>query len=400
MSLTPLFDLPWWALVLVTLAMTHFTIIAVTLYLHRHQAHRAVDLHPAVAHVFRFWLWLTTGMITREWIAVHRKHHARVESAGDPHSPQVYGINKVLWQGVSLYRRAVRDTATIRQFGHGAPDDWLERNVYARLPGSGIALMLVIDVVAFGPLAGAAVFAVQMAWIPFWAAGVINGVGHWFGYRNYETRDASRNIVPWGIIVGGEELHNNHHAYASSARFATRRFEFDIGWVYLKLLSALKLARIQRTVPRLDRDPVKSRCDLDTVNAVVANRFQVMADFFHLVVKRVYREELKALRGSPERGIVKRAVARLNRPSRARARARDVAGHDHAADDSLGSISPRLTFVLSMKAALQDTWNGAHASPEQLMHKLEEWCIQAENSGISVLREFSARLRGYRLAAA
>ncbi len=394
MTAIPILDLPWWGLVLAALSLTHLTIISVTLYLHRHQAHRAVDLHPAVAHLFRFWLWLTTGMITREWVAVHRKHHARVESREDPHSPVVYGISRVLWRGVFLYRRAVRDAETIRQFGHGAPNDWLERNVYARLPGTGITIMLAIDMILFGTVEGALIWGVQMAWIPFWAAGVINGVGHWFGYRNYETRDASRNIVPWGIIVGGEELHNNHHAYASSARFATRRFEFDIGWMYLSILARLRLAKIQRTVPSLSQDPVKARCDLETVNAVVANRFQVMADFFHQVVKRVYREELKALRGRAERGLVKRAVSLLRRPVNAGARS-----PAEQATETLGSICPRLQIVLTMKERLQETWNSAHTSPEQFMAKLEEWCIQAENSGIAVLRDFSSRLRGYQLAA-
>lgn len=391
----PVFDLPWWGVALAALVLTHVTIVAVTLYLHRHQAHRALDLHPAVAHFFRFWLWLTTGMVTREWIAVHRKHHARVETGADPHSPQVYGISKVLWRGVTLYREAAGDAATVAQFGHGAPDDWLERNVYSRYTSAGLYSMLAVDVALFGVVAGTTIWVVQMAWIPFWAAGVINGVGHWFGYRNYETRDASRNIVPWGIIIGGEELHNNHHAYASSARFSTRRFEFDIGWLYLRLLAAVRLARINRTIPSLSLDPVKRRCDLDTVNAVVANRFQVMADFFQQVVKRVYREELRALKGSPERGLVKRAVALLNRPTHDGAAFRA----EHARD-TLGSLCPRLTFVLTMKARLHETWNQAHGSPEQLMQTLEDWCVQAENSGIAVLRDFSARLRGYQLAPA
>ncbi|KAA3632721.1 MAG: acyl-CoA desaturase [Proteobacteria bacterium] len=390
----PLLDLPWWGIVLATLALTHITIISVTLYLHRHQAHRAVDLHAGLSHFFRFWLWLTTGMVTREWVAVHRKHHARVDTAEDPHSPQIHGIGRVLWRGVGLYRRAATDQATVVKYGTGAPDDAVERALYSRHPALGLATMLAIDLLLFGFTAGTLVWAVQMAWIPFWAAGVINGVGHWFGYRNYETRDASRNIAPWGIVIGGEELHNNHHAYASSARFSTRPFEIDIGWVYLRAFAALGLATIRRTIPSLDRVDAKRHCDLETVNAVVANRFQVMSDFFQQVVKRVYREELRALRGSPERGLVKRAVAALNRASATPDRR--LADHVH---DYL-ELCPRLRYVFTMKSLLQETWNSAQTSPETIMQRLEDWCVQAENSGIQVLDEFSQRLRAYRLATA
>src|SRR5690606_8259852 len=393
MTLVPLIEPNWWTAALLSLAFTHVTIVAVTVYLHRHQAHRALELHPVVAHFFRLWLWLSTGMATREWAAVHRKHHARVETAEDPHSPQVNGSCRVLRLGPLPSRRAAHYVSTREQHGRGTPDDWIERKVYARHNVFGIVIMLGVDVLLLGPVAGAVVWAVQMAWIPFWAAGVINGVGHWFGYRNYETRDASRNIVPIGIIIGGEELHNNHHAYASSARFSIRPFEFDIGWTYIRLLAALGLARVQRTVPSLAHDPVKSRCDLETVNAVVTNRFQVMADFFDLVVKRVYREELKRLRGRAERGMVKRAVNSLLHPS---ASARAAAAHVHDYLD----LCPRLRFVLAMKTRLQDTWASAQGSPELVRQRLEEWCAQAEDSGIAVLRDFSRHLRGYRLAAA
>jgi stearoyl-CoA desaturase (Delta-9 desaturase) len=391
---TPLFDLPWWGVALVALAMTHLTIISVTLFLHRHQAHRALDLNPIVSHAFRFWLWLTTGMITREWVAVHRRHHARVETAEDPHSPQIHGISRVLWRGVTLYRRAAQDREIVEHYGFGTPDDLLERALYARFPTLGLSLLLILDIIAFGPLAGTLVWLVQMVWIPFWAAGVINGIGHWFGYRNYETADASRNIVPWGIIVGGEELHNNHHAYASSARFSTRTFEFDIGWVYLRILAWLGLARINRTIPTLSVDRVKARCDTETVNALISNRFQVMSDFFQQVVKRVYREEIKALRGTPERGLIRRAVATLSQPPRTPHRHQHEQAHDYL------ELSPRLKVVFTMKQRLQEIWNSGQTTPEALVHRVEEWCTQAENSGIAVLTEFSRRLRCYRLATA
>ncbi|GJL82923.1 MAG: aminotransferase [marine bacterium B5-7] len=393
MIFTPVFDLPWWGLVLVTLGITHITIVSVTLYLHRHQAHRAMELHPAVAHFFRFWLWITTGMVTREWVAVHRKHHARVETPDDPHSPQVYGISRVFFNGVSLYRNSARDPSTLEQFGHGTPDDFIENLLYARYPWSGNLTLLVINTILFGLIAGPLIWGVQMLWIPLWAAGVINGVGHWFGYRNFETRDSSRNIVPWGILIGGEELHNNHHAYASSAKFSNKWYELDIGWLYLNGLSMLGLARINRTVPRIRVEEVKSRCDLETVNAVIANRFQVLADFFSEVVKRVYREELKARRGMPERSLIKRAVKALNRPH----------GTNHTATHAFTEyldLSPRLKTVLNMKSKLVEIWASGHSSPESLIQKLEEWCAQAESSGIKVLGDFSTRLRGYRLVPA
>ncbi|MFL6712717.1 MAG: acyl-CoA desaturase, partial [Sulfurifustis sp.] len=230
MLLTGVVSLPWWGYVLVALVFTHITIASVTIYLHRHQAHRALDLHPVVSHFFRFWLWLTTGMITKEWAAVHRKHHAKVETPDDPHSPQQWGIRKVLWDGTSLYRVASKDGEILAKYGHGTPDDWIERHLYSRRNTWGIASMLVINLVLFGPI-GLTIWAVQMAWIPFFAAGVINGIGHYWGYRNYEVQDASRNIVPWGILIGGEELHNNHHAYPSSAQLSNKWWVFDIGWL-------------------------------------------------------------------------------------------------------------------------------------------------------------------------
>jgi stearoyl-CoA desaturase (delta-9 desaturase) len=239
--------LPWWAYFIVALVLTHITIIGVTLFLHRHQAHRAVDLHPAVSHFFRLWLWLTTGMITREWVAVHRKHHASPDGLGDPHSPQVFGIHKVLWAGVLLYTKEADKVETVQRYGHGAPDDWLERTVYSKHARLGISLMGTIDCMLFGLLPGGVIFLVQMLWIPFFAAGVINGLGHWFGYRNWGTDDASTNILPWGVLIGGEELHNNHHRDPTSAKLSHKWYEFDIGWVYIALLKTIGLARVRRS---------------------------------------------------------------------------------------------------------------------------------------------------------
>ena len=251
-----LIPLTWWQVVVVTLLMTHVTIAAVTIFLHRCQAHRALDLHPVVSHFFRFWLWLTTGMVTKEWAAIHRKHHAKVETAEDPHSPVTRGINTVMWSGAELYRAESHNAETMEKYGHGTPDDWLERNVYARFLWQGVGLMLAVDIVLFGAI-GLTIWAVQMAWIPFFAAGVINGLGHWWGYRNYATADTSTNLVPWGLLIGGEELHNNHHAYGTSAKFSAQWYEFDLGWLYIRALSALGLAKVRRVAPKLRLEPAE-----------------------------------------------------------------------------------------------------------------------------------------------
>jgi len=390
MMYSGLLELPAWGYVLVALALTHLTIAAVTIYLHRHQAHRALELHPAVAHAFRFWLWLTTGMVTREWVAVHRKHHAFVETADDPHSPQVLGIRKVLLQGAEVYRRAARDPQVVRRFGNGTPDDWLEHRLYARHTGAGVGSMLIVDLVLFG-LPGLTIWAVQMAWIPFFAAGVINGVGHWAGYRNYEPADASRNIVPVGILIGGEELHNNHHAFASSARFASKWWELDLGWVYIRVLSALRLARVKRLAPRRYIRRHQPCVDLETVRAVASARFVVMADFARHVVRRVHREELRgagaqcraALRSV--RRLLPREVSALDEDGRRRL------------EEALAA-SRALAVVYQYRQRLQALWSERGANHERLRQQLQDWCRQAEATGIRALADFAALLRGYALA--
>jgi len=381
------------ALFLTSLVLTQMTIAGVTIYLHRHQAHRALDLHPVMVHLFRFWLWLTTGIVTREWVAVHRKHHAKCETPDDPHSPQVEGIGTVLWQGYELYRREAGNRATLEHYGHMTPDDWLERHVYARFPSFGIALLLLLDMALFG-MAGLVLWAVQMVWIPFWAAGVINGLGHYLGYRNYETPDASRNILPLGLFIGGEELHSNHHAFPSSARFSSKWWEFDLGWMYIRLLSLLRLAKIKRLAPR--RAVIVERresIDLETVRAVVVNRMYVMASYARDVIYPVLRQERKQC-GSTCRQTLRRARGLLIRDTsliNARARKR------------LDSILARfndLRVVYQYRQQLQSVWTARAASQEALRTALQEWCQQAEATGISALQEFSRRLRGYSLQSA
>jgi stearoyl-CoA desaturase (delta-9 desaturase) len=382
-------DLSLWQALLAALALTHVTIAAVTIYLHRHQAHRALDLHPVVSHFFRFWLWLTTGMVTREWVAIHRKHHAKCETADDPHSPQVRGIRKVLWEGAELYQAEAANAETLEKYGHGTPSDWLERNLYGRYNTIGIGLMLLIDLLLFG-LAGIAVWGIQMLWIPFFAAGVINGIGHWWGYRNYEVPDASSNIVPWGILIGGEELHNNHHTFASSAKLSSKWWEFDIGWAYIRLMSLFRLARVRKVAAKPLLDPAKALVDMDTLVAIISNRFQVMSRYGRDVLKRVHRDEMRRA-GSRSRPLLRKARRLLMR---------DESLIDEQAQRQLDSIlndSQHLATVYRFKQHLQALWRRSADSNEHLLQALQEWCRQAEASGIHALQDFVRVLRSYSL---
>lgn len=387
-----LVELPIWGYVAVTLGLTHITIAAVTIYLHRHQAHRALDLHPAVSHFFRFWLWLTTGMTTKQWVAIHRKHHARVETPEDPHSPQIQGIGKVLLEGTELYRQEARNQETMVRFGHGTPDDWLERNVYARHSHRGYVIMLLVDVVLFGPI-GLTMWAVQMLWIPVLAAGVINGVGHWGGYRKFETADASTNIVPWGLLIGGEELHNNHHAYASSAKFSVQWWEFDLAWLYIRTLQALGLARVKKLPPKTVLVPGKQAPDADTVAAVIANRLQVMSHYARSVLVRVYREELKRADGH-RRSVLKRARSLLGREESR------LSTEGRRRIDAVLSASYALRVSYQFKRRLQAIWQERSASHEGLIKALQDWCREAEATGIRALQDFARTLPAYSLSAA
>jgi len=379
-------DLGFWQLTGITLLLTHITIVSVTIFLHRAQAHRAVELGAIPSHFFRFWLWLTTGMITREWVAIHRKHHAKCETDDDPHSPQVKGLNKVLWGGALLYSREALNRETIERYGRGTPDDWLERHVYTPYPFMGISLMLLLGVLLFG-WAGLLVWLVQMAWIPFWAAGVINGVGHFWGYRNWNSPDASTNISPIGILVGGEELHNNHHAFVSSARLSSKWYEFDIGWMYIRLLALLRLAKVRKVAPRLKIDRNKAQVDVETVTAVLGNRVQVLSHFASQVVKPTIKTELSQ---SPQ---ACREKARL-----AKRLLLDSPHLDHAARQRLQQIlaeSHVLETVYTYQQRLQQLWERTALSQEARLEAVQEWIVNAEKTGITALEEFAQRLRGY-----
>jgi stearoyl-CoA desaturase (delta-9 desaturase) len=387
-----LLDLPWWGIVAATLAMTHITIAAVTIFLHRHQAHHALTLHPLASHFFRFWLWLTTGMVTREWVAIHRKHHAHCDAEEDPHSPQQRGLQKVLWQGAELYRDEAQKSETLARYGKGTPDDWLERRLYSPHSRLGVGILLVAEVALFGPI-GLTVWAVQMVWIPLLAAGVINGVGHFWGYRSFATRDASRNIVPWGILIGGEELHNNHHAYAASARLSNRWWEFDAGWLYIRLLAATGLARVNRIAPQLRRRAALAQCDAETLQAICTHRFAVLAQFAS-ALKRTAIRELQALR---ERGLNEARSLSLGHALRRRLQRDDVelaAGEQEALEQAIGASSV-LQTIFAMRQELAALWSRTSESKEELVRRLEAWCQSAEASGIAALRDFSRDLRGF-----
>lgn len=381
-----LWHLKWWQIVLYTLATTHITIASVTIFLHRHQAHRALDLHPLPSHFFRFWLWAGTGMVTKEWAAIHRKHHAKCEQAEDPHSPQVYGIRKVLFEGVELYRTESRNAETMSRYGHGTPDDWLERNVYSRYTWQGVGLMMILNLALFGA-AGLAVWAVQMAWIPVTAAGVINGIGHYWGYRNFEAADASTNVFPWGIIIGGEELHNNHHTYPTSAKLSVKPYEFDIGWAYISILQALGLAKVKKTAPKLAWGDAKPVADDKTLEALIAHRYEIMAGYAN-AMKGAVRDEVAALKSRSADSAVAKAAARWLH--------RDADKVPASAAPQLAQAreaSPVLDKIVTMREELRQLWLNTSLSREQLLAALQGWCHRAEESGIAMLQDFSRKLR-------
>lgn len=387
-----LLQMSWWQDILVVLVLTHITIISVTLYLHRSQAHRALDLHPIISHFFRFWLWLTTGMVTREWVGIHRKHHARCETEEDPHSPQVLGLKKLMLEGAELYRKAAKDKDMVARYSHGAPNDWIERHLYSAHSAMGIVLMLVIDLLLFG-LPGLSMWAVQMLWIPVLAAGVVNGIGHYFGYRNFECADASKNIIPWGILIGGEELHNNHHTYGSSAKLSVKKWEFDIGWFYINVLRSFNLAKVRRVPPQAVVKPGKLSVDEETLTAVLANRFQVMAHYSKEVIAPVFAAE--RLVSEREGGAIKRRVRKLLIREASLMKQKD---EKHLKD----VIADRETLktVYQYRLKLQEIWARTTASKNELIEAIGDWCHQAEQSGIDALRRFAGKLRSYSPVAA
>jgi stearoyl-CoA desaturase (delta-9 desaturase) len=381
----------WKGDLIALLIMTQITIAAVTIYLHRYQTHRALTLHPIISHIFRFWLWLTTGMVTKDWVSIHRKHHAYSDAVGDPHSPVVYGLKKVFFQGAELYREARQDKEMIEKYGHGTPDDWVEKHIYSKHSAKGIILMLVLDLLFFG-VPGLSMWAVQMMWIPLWAAGVINGIGHAWGYRNFECLDAARNIIPWGFWIGGEELHNNHHTFASSAKFSLKWWEFDLGWFYIRCLSLLKLAKVKKLPPQLIRNRHKNQIDLETVKAVVGHRFQVLSHYYKQVVKPMVKElKQDAHINLDDKQLLAKAKRLLKREEKLLTA---------QAKDSLNTLIQRfenLKLVYQYRQSLQNIWLKTATTQKELVDALQNWCKQAEESGVEVLKEFAATIKSYSL---
>ncbi|MCB5197389.1 DesA family fatty acid desaturase [Deefgea salmonis] len=382
--------LPWWGYVLVVLTLTHITIASVTIFLHRHQAHRALDLHPLMSHFFRFWLWLTTAQITKEWAAIHRKHHAKCETIEDPHSPQILGIKKVFWQGWELYRAEAANLETLQKYGHGTPDDFLERNLYSRYASWGPTLMAVIDVLLFG-VNGIWIWAIQMLWIPVTAAGIINGFAHYWGYRNFETEDASTNLMPWGILIGGEELHNNHHTFGTSAKLSYKWFEFDIGWLYIRTMAILGLAKIRKVAPKLKMAGIRPELDEHVVQAIIANRYAIAAHYARTLKQTVAAEiehlSVTAALPSMNFDITKRMKLWLKQD------AKDTSASDKIHLELILAQSKVLDQVYQMRQELTRIWERSTLNRHELILQLQDWCVRAENSGIQSLRDFSLRLR-------
>ncbi|KTT41882.1 aminotransferase [Pseudomonas oryzihabitans] len=389
MSYNGLLDLTVWQLVVVTLVLTHLTIVSVTVYLHRYSAHRSLELHPALKHAFRFWLWLTTAMNTREWTAIHRKHHAKCETEDDPHSPVHKGLSTVMRKGAELYKAEASNAETLRIYGKNCPDDWVERNLYSRHRNLGVGLMLLIDLALFGAL-GLTVWAVQMIWIPFWAAGVVNGLGHALGYRNFECRDAATNLVPWGILIGGEELHNNHHTYPNSAKLSVKRWEFDMGWAWIKLFTWLRLAKVNRIAPIAHRVEGKGQLDMDTAMAILNNRFQIMAQYRKQVIGPLLRQERVSATPS-QRPLFRRARSLLARETSL------LKTRHKVRIDELLEHSQALKLIYEKRLALQQIWARTSANGHDMLAATRQWIGEAEASGIQSLREFAEQLKTYSL---
>ena len=386
---TGLLDFSAWQVVIYTLVVTHITIAAVTIYLHRHQAHRALDLHPIPSHFFRFWLWLTTGQVTKEWASIHRKHHAKCDTEEDPHSPQTRGIRKVLFEGAELYRAESKVKETMDKYGHGTPDDWIERHVYTGRSTLGVASLLVINVALFGVI-GLTVWAIQMMWIPITAAGIINGLGHWWGYRNYDCNDAATNIFPWGILIGGEELHNNHHTYATSAKLSSKWYEFDLGWGYIRMLEMVGLAKVKKVAPKPKLAKNKAQADFDTLQSVIANRYDVMAKYAKSV-RHAFHEEFEHLKHKAQ------LESRFLKSSR-KLMQREPAKLEQSQKQQLVELfqhSKALETMHTMRVELGAIWERSHSTRDQLLHQLQDWCNRAEASKIKALQDFSIRLRTY-----
>ncbi len=378
--------------IIATLLLTQITILSVTLYLHRHSAHNALELHPALAHFFRFWIWLTSAQNTKEWTAIHRKHHAKCETSEDPHSPVSKGLKTVLLQGAELYLAEAQNPETLARYGQRTPTDWIERNLYTPYKMMGIGIMALLDFYLFG-LAGITIWAIQMLWIPIFAAGVINGIGHSFGYRNFECKDASKNIIPWAFFIGGEELHNNHHTYPNSAKLSVKAWEFDIGWMWIRIFSFLGLAKARHIAPTAQKNKEKSALDDDSLMAIIHNRFYILSQYHKKVMIPVIKEQTASMIAH-EKAFFRKAKKLLLRDENL------VKQTEQQRIEAMLAKNPRIKLIYEKSQELQAIWKNHPGSrfQEKLQH-LSEWCQQAERSGIASLEAFAANLKQYSLAA-
>lgn len=388
-----LLDFTWWQLIIYGLVVTHITIAAVTIFLHRSQAHRALDLHAIPSHFFRFWLWLTTGMVTKEWVSIHRKHHAKCETEEDPHSPQIKGIKEVLFRGAELYRLEGKNQETMQRYGHGTPDDWIERNIYSKYSAKGVVLMLIINIALFG-FAGLSLWALQMAWIPITAAGIINGAGHYWGYRNFECKDASTNLLPWGILIGGEELHNNHHTYATSARLSNKWYEFDIGWLYIRILEICGLAKVKKIAPvaKLQSKQTNLVCNQNTLDALIHHRYDAMARYKKML-EQLYQHEVTHLKQHAH-DLHDKALAVRNTLYK---KVNDLTEHEKQTLKNFLDNNQTMQKAMHMRDELTSLWEKSALTKEELVVRLQQWCAKAEQSGIETLKEFSQIIQRYEL---
>jgi stearoyl-CoA desaturase (delta-9 desaturase) len=383
------FRLPWWGYAAFTFAMVELMFLGVTLYLHRDQSHGGLVLHPVLRHFFRFWLWFCSGTVTREWVAVHRRHHTFADRPGDPHSPVVFGLKRVVLEGYELYIAAARDPKILANYGRGTPDDWLERRLYSRFPKLGISLFVLLQLVAFG-VPAITMLAVQLIAQPFFAAGIINGLGHRIGYRSFEMPTAATNIVPWGVLIGGEELHNNHHAFPSSPRFAVQWWEIDMGWLFICVFRAFGLARVGSLAPT--PNIVRDRADInaDTVRALFTNRMHVLRDYRRRVIRPVFRE------------LTKQENASVHARGSAQLLVRHPKLLDERARQQLRELLDRyevLRTVIEFRDRMQQLWDETSTSHGRALEQLRDLCTQAEGSSLLALRRFALTLRTYAPAA-
>jgi stearoyl-CoA desaturase (Delta-9 desaturase) len=377
--------MPWWGYALVVYGGIQIMFLGITLFLHREQSHGALELHPILRHFFRFYLWFCSGTVTKEWVAVHRRHHAYSDQVGDPHSPVVFGLKKVVLEGYELYVEGARNKEILTNYGKGTPDDWIERNLYSRFPKLGIVLFCVTHVALFG-IFSIIMVAIQLVAQPFFAAGIINGVGHHFGYRSYEMASTATNIIPWGLFIAGEELHNNHHAFPWSARFSLQKWEFDMGWLFITVFRAVGLCKVKRVAPR-PHFAKKAEVDTDTIQALFTNRMHVLRDYGRRVVKPVAREVARRERDSAE-AVTPSWVSKLL--------IRHPATLSEASHRSLKDLMTRhkeLQAIQEFRERLMQLWNDANHA--RAVQQLKEWCAQAEASGIRALREFANSLPAY-----